>query len=371
MDSESKLQGSRPNDRPIPVCVVPYTDQDDEISLIDLWLIIVARKNLILLSLVVAIVLAFAYVFWAESSYRAETHLLPPQQRDIQGLIIGKEGLEITQYTPDLVYMAFLKNLKSMGLRREFFDTHDLADYYLAGKTQTSADIDGIFNTKFNDKLRVQADSQDASFVTASFGDRDPGLAAQRLNQFIAFANKRTVHQLFNNVNAVIQAEIERVRDQLTSKLKLAEQRRHDKIIRLQEALRVASSLGIERAGSFSVTTDKEKAGIEVNTAEVPLYMRGTKALGAEISVLESRKSDKPFISGLRDLQERRIFLEGLLINRDKLSAVTIDVAAKTPYRTEKPREKSIIVLAGVLGLMVGIFLIFIAELWSKARSQG
>jgi len=94
--------------------------------------------------------------------------------------------------------------------------------------------------------------------VVASFGDTDSGLAAKRLNQFIAFANERTVHQLFNDVNATIQVEIEQVRYQLASKLKLAAQRRHDEIIRLREALRVASALGIENAGSLPVAADKE-----------------------------------------------------------------------------------------------------------------
>jgi len=98
--------------------------------------------------------------------------------------------------------------------------------------------------------------------------------------------------------------------------------------------------------------------------------MRGAKALEAEIAVLESRKSDEPFIAGLRDLQEKRIFLEGLLINRDKLSAVTIDAAARTPYRAEKPRKKLMVILAGMLGLMVGIFLVFVAEIWSKVREK-
>jgi len=364
MDMELKPQESPPDTRPVPVYVLPYADRDDEISLVDLWRMVVARKHLFLLSVVAALVLASVYIFLAEPLYRAEAHLLPPQQKDIQGLMIdygGEEGVAIKQYTPDIVYKTFLNNLKSKGLRREFFDAHDLADYYLAGKSQADANIDAIFNTKFNDKLRVQTDKQDASFVITSFSDSDPEFAAQRLNQFIAFANERAVQQLFNDVNAAIRAEIERVRYQLASKLKLAAQRRKDEIIRLQEALRVASALGIESADNLPVTADKEQA---------PLYMRGTKALEAGIAVLESRKSDEPFTSGLRDLQEKRAFLEGLSINRENLSAVTLDAAARAPYRVEKPRKKLIFALAGVLGLSIGIFLVFIVEFRPRERSH-
>jgi len=369
MDSESRLQGSSSNDRPVPVCVVPYGDRDDEISLVDMWRVFVARKVLVLLSLLVAIILASVYIFLAEPLYRAEAHLLPPQQKDIQSLMIdfrSKEELEMNRYTPDIVYKAFLKNLKSKGLRREFFDAHDLTGYYFADKPHTGADIDRIFDKKFDGNLRVQADKQDASYVVVSFGDPNPGLASQRLNQFIAFANERTVQQLLNNVNAAIWAEIERVRYQLASKLKLAAQRRHDRILGLQEALSVARALGIESSGSFSMAQDKEKAAIGINTAQIPLYMRGTKALEAEIAMLESRDSDEPFISGLRDLQEKRILLEGILIDRNKLAAVTIDTAARIPYQAEKPKGKLIFMFAAVFGVMAGIFLVFIAEFRSK-----
>jgi len=357
-----------PNDHPIPVCVVPYAGRDDEISLIDLWRVVAARKNLILLIFLAAIGLASAYVFLAGSLYRAEAHLLPPQQQDIQSLIIGKEGLEITLNTPNLIYRAFLSNFKSKGVRREFFNAYDLADYYLADKLHTDADIDRIFDKVFSENLQLRADKQDASLVVVRFGDSDPELAAQRLNQFIAFANERTVRQLLGNINAAIRAEIERVRRQLASKSKLATQRRYDAITKLQEALRVARVLGFEGVDSLAVIADTEKAAIEVNTAQIPLYMRGAKALEAEIAVLESRKSDEPFIAGLRDLQEKLAFLEGLSINRGMLSAVTIDTAARTPYQAEKPREKMIIILAAVFGLIIGIFLAFIAEFRSKAR---
>jgi len=115
---------------------------------------------------------------------------------------------------------------------------------------------------------------------------------------------------------------------------------------------------------------DKTQAGLAVNTAQVPLYMRGSGALETEIAVLESRKSDEPFIPGLRDLQERRAFLENISIDTDVLSAVTIDAVAKTPYRAEKPRKLLLVFVAATLGFMIGVFLVFVAEFRSKAGTQ-
>jgi len=68
----------------------------------------------------------------------------------------------------------------------------------------------------------------------------------------------------------------------------------------------------------------------------------------------------------LRDLQERLSFLEDLLVDVDKLSAVTVDAVAKKPYRAERPRKLLLIAIAAMLGFMIGIFLVFIAEFRSR-----
>lgn len=356
--------------QPVPVCVVPYTGEESEISLIDLWRIIAARKHIVLLSVLAAIALATVYLFVTEPVYRAEANLLPPQQQDIQALMInyhGKGNLKIEGYTPDLVYQEFLKNIKSKGLRREYFDTNDLAAHYLSDNPRSEADIDRVFDKRFNANMRVQENKKDVSLVIASFSDADPELAARWLNEFIDYANRRTVRQLINGVNAAIHAERDRVRYQLESKLKLAAQRRQDRILSLREALRIARALGIESAGSLPVTSKKDRAAIEVNTAQSPLYMRGVKALEAEIAVLDSRKSDEPFIPGVRDLQEKLAFLEGISIEQGKVSAVTIDAAGRAPYGAEKPNKKLVMTLAVVFGFLGGIFLVFIAGFLSKA----
>ena len=258
----------------------------------------------------------------------------------------------------------------SSGLRREFFDRDNLVTHYVNEETDTEFNVDRIFDTKFNKSFQVQVDTQNPLFVTVSLAYSDPELVTQWLNQFIDFTNERTVHQLFSDVDSTIQAEIKRVRYQLASKFKLAEQRRHDRIISLQEALRVAKALGITEAGAFPMAADENPAGIAVNTAQVPLYMRGTKALETEITVLESRKSDEPFIQGLRDLQERLSFLEDLFVDADKLSAVTVDAVAKKPYRAERPRKLLLIAIAAMLGFMIGIFLVFIAEFRSRVFDE-
>lgn len=371
MESRPLENSSDPH--PIPVYIAPY--RGDEVSLIDLWRVIARRKGIILLSFLASMMLAAVYIFFAEPSYRAVAYLLPPQQEQIQGLLIDYRGiqeadLDIERYTPELVYKAFLANLKSRGVRREYFDRGNLVSHYVNEETDTKFNVDRIFDKKFNKRLQLQIDKQDPLFVTVSLSYSDPELAAQWLNRLVDFVNERTVHQLLSDVESAIHTEIKRVRYQLDSKLKSAEQRRRDTIVSLREALRIAKAMGLTEAGTFPMAADKNPAGVAVNTAQVPLYMRGTKALEKEITVLESRKSDEPFIQGLRDLQERLSFLEDISVDPDTLSAIRVDSVAKTPYRAERPRKLLLIFVAATVGFVIGIFLVFVAEFRSKIYDE-
>lgn len=378
MAMEPKIVEQPSQFRPIPVYLAESPDREGEVSLIDIWRVIARRKGLALLGFGATVLLAVIYLLNAEPVYRATAHILPPQQQDIQGLQIrgllvsnSESGShDIEGYTPKYVFSIFLENLRSKGLRREFFDIHKLVNHYVSAKDAKDVIEDEVFEQRFSENLHVSADKNVSPLVTVSFVDTDSKLSAQWLNQFVDFANKRTIQQLFNDVNSTLQSEIKRIRDMLTSKLQLAEQRRLDRITTLKEALRVASVLGIKDASMFPTMADKASAGLAVNTAQIPLYMRGTDALETEISVIESRKSDEPFISGYRDLQERLNFVEAISIDQESLSAIKVDDPANVPYRAEKPRKKMIVALGIVLGIIIGVFMALAAEFLFGTRQE-
>ena len=83
---------------------------------------------------------------------------------------------------------------------------------------------------------------------------------------------------------------------------------------------------------------------------------------------LKNRKSDDPFISGLRDLQEQLSLLRSIKIEEEGLHAVRIDQAAYPPKYRIKPNRKLIVSLGTVVGLFLGIFLVFFVSFVQKKR---
>ena len=107
---------------------------------------------------------------------------------------------------------------------------------------------------------------------------------------------------------------------------------------------------------------------LNISTSNTPLYYRGFKALDAEIEFLKNRVSDDPFIGGLRDLQEKLALLRSIKIEAEGLHAVTVDQAAYPPKNRIKPDRRLIVSLGTVVGLFLGIFLVFFVSFVQKQR---
>ena len=217
-------------------------------------------------------------------------------QNTFQGLIIkdlNDDEISIEKFTPENVYNEFTTNLKSLALRRELFDESGVLDYYkskskglISARTDLNPDV--IVDKHFNTNFTVYTDKKDARFKNISFELDNTERSAHWLNKFVDFVNQRTVSQLYDNVFTEISSNIQHLQEEINSKLKLARQRRDDYIVQLEEALRIAKSLDLNKSAINTTSINRKNMGISVNTAQLPLYMRGIKALRAEIETLKA-----------------------------------------------------------------------------------
>lgn len=99
-------------------------------------------------------------------------------------------------------------------------------------------------------------------------------------------------------------------------------------------------------------------------------YMRGSKAIDAELSVLKNRQKDDPFIAGLRDIQEQVEYLKSIKIDPELVKVVRVDQSAQVPTSPIKPNKKLIVAVALVLGGMLGVFIALIRSAIKKRRAQ-
>ena len=83
---------------------------------------------------------------------------------------------------------------------------------------------------------------------------------------------------------------------------------------------------------------------------------------------MRSIKTNDPFIDGLRDMQENLALLRSIKISEKGMHSVTIDQAAYPPTNRIKPNRRLIVSLGTVVGLFLGIFLVFFVSFVQKQK---
>ena len=194
----------------------------------------------------------------------------------------------------------------------------------------------------------------------------DPEFAAKLVNNYISFFDFETIKALVSAGRNSIASQIRDIKYTISSKREMAKIRRLDQIVNIEESANTALLLGIkDRVDTTNVVQNNQ---LNITTTSTPLYYRGFRALNAEIEFLKNRKSDDPFISGLRDLQEQLALLRSIKIEEEGQHAVTIDQAAYPPKNRIKPNRRLIVSLGTVVGLFLGIFLVFFVSFVQKQR---
>jgi len=216
-----------------------------------------------------------------------------------------------------------------------------------------------------------------------------------------------TLLEADNLKRAQLQDELKALRQQIKTT-------RQDRITQLGEAIAIAKSLGIEKPTTPSALGEKstgssESSSVmrtEINNQQIPLYFMGVEALSAErtallqrksddftegriaqiarelqllqsnreIEVLNQRKNEDLFLSGVEPLRAEVVRLRNLgNLDISNMKLVTIDRKALEPLRPVNPKRVLIlavgIFVGGILGVLSALVRHFVVS-GRRARQQ-
>ena len=338
--------------------------EDEKIDLYELWMTLWNKKWLVIATTLVAVLGSVAFAFLQRPIYKAESLLLPPKSKDVQSLNVqGIHNLgEDAQQRVDAghIFEIFRKNISSRTLQKKFINELDLMKILAPERTPETRDED-IYED-FAEIIKVN--NEDGLSISIEL--HDPNVAAQWVNDYVQFIDSETIKRIVENNRNAITNQIRNIEYQIASKRQMAKKRREDQIEKFKEALIIARRLGVEeRVDTTNVVQNNQ---LNISTSSTPLFYRGTRALSTEIEILTNRKSDDPFITGLRDLQENLALLRSINIDTERLHSVSIDQAAYPPTNHIKPNRRMIVMVGTAAGLFLGIFLIFFVSFVNVQR---
>ena len=414
-----------------PQNITPVTN-DGEIDLVQLVAALWKQKKLIAGVTALVGIIGLGYALLATPYYSVQSVLRPAAIKDLDEL----NRLGIYKMSPKQALAQVGAALDSYDNRLGFFrDNQQL----FADLAQPGRSLEQTFES-FNDEAfkLLQPDPKKAEgttpyvgiqltypagldgvevvngFVQYSLNNVRRQVAADletlignRLNQLEAqMAAARANYEASKEIKIAKLSEADALKraqlnDELAALRQQLKTRRDNRINQLNEAIRIATSLGITKPttpsslGAAQITSQGSVIRTEVNNQQIPLYFMGSDALEAErkallarrsddftepriaeiarelkllehnrqIEVLNSRENEDLFLKDLAGWREEAARLRAMQLDAGSLNLVSIDQRAVEPSRPIKPRKAMIVALALVLGGMFGIFIALIRSM--------
>jgi chain length determinant protein (polysaccharide antigen chain regulator) len=331
-----------------------------ELDLADLLKGVWAQRWLVVLVAVVITVMAGAYAFLSKPVYEARAFVLPPTQNDIEDFNYGRTSESgLAPYTVKDVYAVFIRNLQSESLKNRFFN-----EVYLPSLTDDKrrSSQDSLYR-KFTADLTIAQPSKDfADRFTVVTLNSQPTEAAGWLSLYIDQASEAAKKELIKNFAKEIKIRIRNNEAQIAMLRENAANVRRDTVHQLLEAEKVAGAIGLEKHQIVSGGVTSDMSG-----AADPrlIYLRGTKALEAEVKNLQARESDDAFITNLRKLQGLNEFYRTLAVKAEDVAVYRLDGVIQPPDSPIKPKKALIILLGMIVGLGLGLIVGLMRHFWS------
>lgn len=335
----------------------------DEIDLVELVKQLWLQKWLIIGCTVIITALAAAYAFLSTPTYQATTGVMPPRLSDISGYNLGRSEAKLTEFTVEDVYGVFKRNLLSGSLKRQFFDQ----TYLPSLSAEAAGAAKDTLWKRFNSDFTVQAPDakNNPDYYVVTVEGEDPQAAAEWANYYVKMAAAKSAEVMKGNLLTEIGTKAQSLSRQIDALRVTAEKRRNDRIARLQEALTVAEAVGYDSPQVTPGKTSSDGDFAEFMDGNL-MYMRGAKAVKAELAVLEKRTNDDPFIVELRGIENQMDFLQKIDVNPDNVAVFTLDSPALVPETPIAPKKMLILVLGIILGGVIGLMVALVRVIFRK-----
>lgn len=370
--------------------------QEDEISLIDL-LLVVAKHNRFIIKFTMSVALAaIAISLTMTNIYTAKTVILPPQQSGSSasmmlaqlGGLAGAAGGALGIKNPSDTYVGMMK---SRSVADHLIDTFKLKQYYKAKTSVAARDALAGATTITSGK---------DGFITIEFSDKDPKRAAAIANAYVAELDH------LNQTLAVTEAaqrrlffekQLFKAKEELTNaEVALKQTQERTGLVQLDaQGLAIIKSVADLRAQIAA--KEVQLSGMRAfATAQNPDYRQAQEVLAglrAQLSKLERDTAEGnssilpmkklpdsglEYVRKMRDVKYHETLFELLSkqlemakLDEAKQSAIIQVVdRAEPPEMKAKPKRALIVMISTLMAFFLSVLIAFIREAMANASQD-
>ena len=362
--------------------------RDDEISLIDLAIVLAKHKKLILGAPIIVAVITAIISFIIQPTYTATTQIMPPQQQSGASALLGQlgtlsglSGASAGIKNPNDTYVAMLKSRTVSDNMISRFKLHDVYDIKYQSDTRKKLADASIITAGKDGLIAVEVDDKDPKRAAAMANGYVEEL--QKLNQVLAVteASKRRLFfekQLIQAKQALADAEI--------SLKKIQEK---TGLIQLDAQAQALIKAGAELKGQIAMKEVELGALRTFATGNNPDYIRTQQVVGGmraqlakietgSVSTNKAPEAGLEYLRKVRDLKYAETVFE-LLAKQFEIAKIDeakegslIQVLDKAivPDKKSKPKRIVMVLLSTIATGFVAILYAFIKESLQNANKD-
>ncbi len=295
----------------------------ESIDLIDIFLQLWKGKVTIIAFAVVAVILAVIYLFVAKEKWTSEAIITLP------------DSGQIANYNNSMNVLYGASAPTIIDIQQRFFGRFNSA---------LSALSEQLDNQEKPEKLTIEESVKGqpvplkVSYVATSAGE-----AQKTLTSYIQQVNKRIVTELDDDLQTSINSKVEDLKVDLTTKEKIAQEKKDKRLEILNQALIVAQQSNIKNTLVQQAET----------LSEDTLFVLGSDALSATIKNEATRPL--PLDESYFGARQTLLAINALKSKPDTTYAFRYVMKPSLPIRRDSPKKRLTLVLGALIGSILGV----------------
>ncbi|NEX80891.1 LPS O-antigen chain length determinant protein WzzB [Aeromonas rivipollensis] len=337
----------------------------DEIDLRELILVLWHQKILILLVAGVFAAAGIAYALTAPQVWVSEAEIKSPTLKEVESLELNINQLinaqvpatAFTAFDKKALYGDFVNNFNSFNNKRHFLLESGYLDTGAVQAEATDPKSKRLLLKAMAEGISAKALDKQSENITLSFAAATAGEAKSRLEQYIAFIQQQESAAKGKELNTIWQNRIKTLQTQYESARADTLKQLQDDILRTEYSLRITQAAGLEAP----VQNLQDQGSLPIDL--------GARALTEKLKILKEIKNPEFMNPGIGALRLQLSSLQAIKLEALPFQSFTYLASPSEPLSRDKPKRPLVVVLATLLGGMLGVGIVLVRHAFRRPES--
>lgn len=334
----------------------------DEIDFRQLILVLWRQKVLILVVAVVFTAAGMAYALLAPQVWISQAEITLPTLKETESLELNLNQLinaqipvtAFSDFEKKSLYVDFVNNFNGLNNKRQFLIERGYLELEAAKAGTTEPKQKRQLLKKMAEGISAQALDKLSEEVTLSLAADSAEEAKLRLEQYIEFIQQQESMAKGRELDTIWQNRIKTLQTQFESAKMDTLKQLQDDILRTEYSLRIAQAAGIEAP----VQNLQSQGSLAIDL--------GARALAEKLKILKEIKNPEFMNPALGDLRLQLSSLQALKVETLPFQSFAYLESPSEPLSRDKPKRPLIVVLATLLGGMLGVGMVLVRHAFRR-----